>query len=446
MRSLRAGAGTIADLATLAVLATIAVLVFSVGSRAAVAQKTVTLPKHEVEFSEPFTLLGGLRELKDGRVVVSDSRDKTLQLIDFKAGSAAKIGREGQGPGEYSFAGRLIALPGDTTAMYDLLNSRYLLIGPDGKAGKDFRLEEETGSEGGRAGPGGAAGRGGVDDAGRGGRGGRAGGGPGGPGGFGGGMRIGGAQPKGTDGRGRIYYEGSSLKMTAEGIPAPSDSAPIMRYDRGTKRADTVAWAHLPATVVKASGSANNRNVMISQNPFGLRDDWAVFADGRVAVARAADYHVDFYAPTGGTRSTTPVKFERLAFTEADKQEYRDSRKNAVGMTVSNENGKVTRSAGPMRETAPDPEWPQYKTPFPNNAVWARPNGELWIARTLKAGDKVPTFNVFDAQGKLLGVVALAPRTKLVGFGAQTLYAVRVDADDLQYLQRYRLRESPIAP
>ena len=58
----------------------------------------------------------------------------------------------------------------------------------------------------------------------------------------------------------------------------------------------------------------------------------------------------------------------------------------------------------------------------------------------------MPTFNVFDAHGKLLGVVALAPRTKLVGFGAQTLYAVRVDADDLQYLQRYRLRESPIAP
>ena len=94
----------------------------------------------------------------------------------------------------------------------------------------------------------------------------------------------------------------------------------------------------------------------------------------------------------------------------------------------------------------PDPEWPQYKAPFPANAAFARPNGELWVAQSRKAGDKVPKYHVFDAQGKLMGTIALPPNTRLVGFGNQALYAVRVDDDDLQYLQRYRLPEVSIAP
>ena len=396
-------------------LIVLALLACMAPPRTAVAQKVVKLPKHDAELSEPFTLLGSVRELKDGRVMASDARDKTLQLIDLKSGGTSKIGREGQGPGEYSYAGRLLAFPGDTTAMYDLFNTRYLLIGPDGKAGKDFRLEEST-----------------IPGDARGGRG-------------GGGIRIGGAQPRASDSRGRIYYEGSSMSASPDGIPVSTDTAPVVRYDRASHRSDTVAWVHLPAATIKASGSANNRSVQVTQNPFGLRDDWAVFPDGRVAVARASDYHVDFFA-AGARRSAPPVKFERMPFTEADKREYRDARKNTVGMRVNNDNGKITRSVGPAPTDAPDPEWPQLKAPFPTGGVWARPNGELWIERVRNAGEKVRGFNVFDAQGKLLGVVELPPNTRLVGFGAQALYAVRVDGDDLQHLQRYRLPESTLVP
>jgi hypothetical protein len=38
------------------------------------------------------------------------------------------------------------------------------------------------------------------------------------------------------------------------------------------------------------------------------------------------------------------------------------------------------------------------------------------------------------------GRVALPPKTRLVGFGNGTLYLVRRDDDDLEYLQRYRLQ------
>src|SRR4051812_31345219 len=81
---------------------------------------TRTLSKPDAEWSEPFSQPAGLRELKDGRVIVSDSRDKTIQLIDFK-GDAKKIGREGSGPGEYGLPSAVFAAPGDMTWVFDLL-------------------------------------------------------------------------------------------------------------------------------------------------------------------------------------------------------------------------------------------------------------------------------------------------------------------------------------
>jgi hypothetical protein len=35
--------------------------------------------------------------------------------------------------------------------------------------------------------------------------------------------------------------------------------------------------------------------------------------------------------------------------------------------------------------------------------------------------------------------VVLAPRSKLLGFGKSSVYVLRIDEDDLQYVQRYAL-------
>ena len=187
---------------------------------------------------------------------------------------------------------------------------------------------------------------------------------------------------------------------------------------------------------------------MRMQVPFAPRDEWAVFPDGRVVVVRVADYHVDSYTAARAKTAAPPVKFERLSVTEADKQELRDARKSAVGMTVRVENGVTTRGAGPPPSAPnfPEPEYPAFKPPFPQGGAWARPNGELWVARSRKAGDKVLKLDVFDASGTLRGQVALAPGARLAGFGNGTIYTLRVDEDDLQYLQRFTIKEGAIVP
>jgi hypothetical protein len=53
------------------------------------------------------------------------------------------------------------------------------------------------------------------------------------------------------------------------------------------------------------------------------------------------------------------------------------------------------------------------------------------------AGDPVPVYDVFGVDGRLVRRVSFPAKTKLVGFGQGTVYAVRTDEDDLQYLERY---------
>ena len=48
-----------------------------------------------------------------------------------------------------------------------------------------------------------------------------------------------------------------------------------------------------------------------------------------------------------------------------------------------------------------------------------------------------PTYDVIDRAARLSHRVQLPPRSKLVGFGNGTLYLVRLDDDDLQYLERH---------
>lgn len=368
-----------------------------------------TLTKPDVEYEEPFTQINGIRELRDGRVIVSDVREKTVQLVDLKAGTAQKLGREGSGPGEYALPMRLLALPGDTSVVYDPLNRRFLVIGPDGKPGPFVSYEPESGGR----------------------------------------LRIG-TGARYTDARGRLYSAGPNFSIGPNGEPTTADSAPIVRLDRTTRKTDTLAWVATPPTTISTSrgqGGANVRVAAGGSNPFVEADDWAVTPDGRLAVVRAKTYRVDWFAPNGQKTSGPVIAYDKLKVTEDDKKAFRERRANGggVAMVVTERrggDGGTSRSAGvaPPNVQLPEPtDWPDLKPPFVGNAAFAAPNGTIWVLRTRPARDKIPTFDVFDASGKVVNRVAIPAETRLLGFGNGTVYLARSDEDDLQYLQRYKM-------
>ena len=355
------------------------------------AQQPTSLGKPEAEFAEPFTQIRAIRELRDGRVLVVDPRDRVVQLIDFSSGMSTKVGRTGAGPGEYGLPDRIIALPGDSSAIFDPDNSRYLIITPEGTTGTTFRIED-------------------------------------------GGVRMGGrgGAPRGTDSRGRIFIEGSAFVATADGGIATSDSAPVLRLDRATKTLDTLAWVQLAKGNARGSGGPNGVMMMVGLKAFPSRDDWTPLPDGGVGIARVHDYHVERYS-SSGTRTTGPsIPWSAIPVTEAEKEAWRAARR---GLPAAGRGGAIPKNLPPP----PQSEFPAVMPPFVSGATMARPNGEIWVLRSHRSTD-APIYDVFGPTGSMVRRVAMpGPTSRLVGFGSTTVYVARRDADELEYLQRYRL-------
>lgn len=362
------------------------------------AVPTRTIAKPDAEFAEPFTRVSGVRELRDGRLIVADLRDQTLQRIDLRTGDATPVSRRGSGPNEYDMPVGAFAMPADSTLVFDPNNQRYLVVGPDAKPAGTFTLGEATG------------------------------------------MRAVGRRVKGVDVQGRLYYQGSSVppmsgadRLPAEGL----DSVAIVRFDRKSGRHDTLGMIKGPEMQLGGSSRGNTRMVMFRQQPLTASDDWAVAPDGRVAVARSGKYGLDWIANgkrvTGAAVAYTPIKV-----TKADKEEWEQQARSARPMMRATGGGGSGRLPPPPVPDADAMEWPEVKPAFTDAAAMATPEGEAWVRRTVPAGEKRPHYDAFDAKGRLVAKVVLPADTRLVGLGKGVAYLVRTDEDGLEWLGRYR--------
>jgi len=359
------------------------------------------LGQPEARYAEPFSLIAGVRELPDGRVMVSDPVEETLVVLTLATGQSDPVGRVGQGPGEYKTPDRLFPLPDGGTLLTDLGNGRLSVFGPDGRYRESFPIV--------------------------------VGGTPGGPGG---------GRPvfllaSHTDSQGRLYFQ----QPGGGGGPRPADSAAVLRYDRRASRLDTVAFVKVAPPIERVSGTANNRNVQLSPPTYPRQDAWAVAPDGRLAIVRASDYHVEWVGPGGRVRGQ-PVTVRPVPIRDGEKREWLDRLGTGLSVAVENRNGEVTTtfSRGRRAPQGPDPDsftWPDSKPPFSSSSALVTPEGELWVERSVAAG-AAREYDTFDARGAHAARVILPAGTQVLGFGRGTVYVVRRDADDLQYLERYR--------
>jgi len=361
----------------------------------AASQQPLRLQKPEATYPEPFTFIASTRVAADARVLGRDRRDRIVLLIDFKCGKAVSVGREGTGPGEFMQPGRLFAFSPDTTAIYDGPSRRFVLVGPDGKAGDAVRFDLATGA-GGR--------RGGV--------------------------------PRANDEHGRIFTEGSPY---AVGELRAADSTAITRFARGAAKGDTLAYVRLDKETIEVrSLPGGGASVSNGVRAFASRDDWVALPDGGVAVVRVADYHLDWYSPLGAHTAGPRVIIDKVPVTVADQDKAKKERLAAMQSAVPR-NGNAAAGTPIDMQGLPELTFPPFKPPFEVGNTFARPNGEVWVLRSRHTRDPVAVYDVFTRTGGLIGRVELPPSTRLVGFGSDKLYTVRLDDDELQYFERWTL-------
>jgi hypothetical protein len=192
-------------------------------------------------------------------------------------------------------------------------------------------------------------------------------------------------------------------------------------------------------------------------------DDWALMPDGRIAVVRGKDYHVDWLNLDGTWTSgpKIPYNWERMdddakskfidsVKVEAEKQ--RETINRAMQSGVNNANSAMGGAAGgqPVRVemriegggggggggrpqqgvqqiSAPSlnfvspKELPDYRPAFRQGAVRADEEGNLWV-RTTHPSDAGPIYDVVNGKGELTDRVKLPFGRVISGFGKGVVY------------------------
>lgn len=383
-------------------------LVAAVGLAASVplaAQRVplVVLTTPIAEHPEPLTQPTALRELRDGRVLVTDMDERRLLLYDFAGGTAVAAARQGGGPLEFQIPGALFA-SGDTTLMPDLMLRRFLILGPAGVPLGTRPMLQSTDDIL-------AVVRAGAITA--------------------------------IDARGRLYSETRGMAMKEGQMPIMSDTVALVRWTRYGVKGETLATRFDKSPTPQMSGTpASSIKLRLPLVPFVARDLWQIFASGRVVVLRASDYHSEWIEPDGKRTNGPRIPSVPVPVTAADRERLRkitrDGYERGMKMGMAMARSSTTE---PMPKISFDldepPEWPKFKPPFVR--AFGAPGDFVWVATSSTVTENVITYDVLDSRGTLVKRVRFPKDVALLGFGRDVLYATRKDEDDLMYLQRYRL-------
>lgn len=366
--------------------------------------------------AQPLTSANMVRPLSDGSVLVNDTQRR--QLVKFDATLKSVTVVADTAPGALMPYGQrpigLLPYAGDTSIVVDASTLSLVMIDGNGKTvrvmasprpndinlltnanlgshafdakGRLYYRQGNTGGPGG-GGMGGMMFGGGMD------RGGNRGGGQGGNnnnrggqnqqgqqnrgggdfGGAPGGGGFGGGQPFGGPG-GRGFNPASQ-----------PDSVPIVRVDFDSRKADTVTFVKVPKNESQMTrGEDGSTRLTIKINPLPQADDWALLADGTVAVMRVLDYHVDYYRPDGSRAASDKLPFDWKRISDEEKTKLVDSLAT-MAKAASERMGQGGGGGGGFRmsfEPIGADKLPDYYPPVRQGSSIADRNGNLWVVPT----------------------------------------------------------------
>jgi len=337
------------------------------------------LPPANATLHEGFSSITWARELKDGRVIITDNRDGRIVVGDMRSGAVAQISRKGEGPGEYPRALPVRAIGGDSSVMIDSPRRWLMFDGPRIVA----TLPPDA--------PAVAATKGLV---------------------------------RGVDARGYVY--------TADFVAAGNrlgDSTVLLRVSRATGRTDTIA--RLSALVARQTSARNKDGFFEFAIPaVATAEEVVPFGDGWVAVVRMNPYRVDWRAPDGRWTRGAALPFQAVTMDDKEKRAYMERLAATRAQPVA-----------PVESiTGWPPSVPPYQSPI---VLLTAPDGRLLIPRMPSADHPEMRYDIVNRRGVMDGQLVLSPNARIVGFGAGSAYVAAANDDGIQHLERYPWKLKP---
>jgi len=171
--------------------------------------------------------------------------------------------------------------------------------------------------------------------------------------------------------------------------------------------------------------------------PFTTHELWKAGSDGRVIILHAQPYRVTLVQPDRSVIEGPPLPAEPVRVSKEHREQYMDERL-APRVGIYRFFGQTSYVYRPKRDEIEEPNFPEYLPAFLPNSLWIASDGMVWVQRTTAFGAS-PAFDVIDRSGRLAMRVHLPVVTRLVGFGNEMVFLVRLTDQETEMLERYRL-------
>jgi hypothetical protein len=339
----------------------------------------------ESKLPATFALLSNVVELKDGRLVFADTRNKLFLRADLKNGKVDTLGTRvdslapGGPVGHYKFPGWVAHLRGDTVALVDFSALRTTLWNEAGRPLSVLPVKPVAGTA---------------------------------P-----------VLMYDTLGRG---YKVDYQAVLGGGEPGRSlrpDSIPVLRIALPGGAVDTVALLASP----EYGDATFGEQVQQAAKVFAPQDFFGVLPDGTAWVARGRENRVDWRAPNGTWTRGKSHPYAKTPVTQADKDRV---------LAQVREQGKQFGMPQDLRVIYP---FADTKPAF--DLALGRPTGEVWLQRPRKQDDLGLVYDVFDRKGIWQREVAFPKDASLIGFGSEgALYVSIKNGDGSRTVGRFRLK------
>jgi hypothetical protein len=182
-------------------------------------------------------------------------------------------------------------------------------------------------------------------------------------------------------------------------------------------------------------------------------DDWALLADGTLAIVRGQDYRVDLLGLNGKMSTGAKLPFEWQRLSDEDKMKVVDSARAEVEKERLAPRPGADGSGGfriipgtspraPKLTMAPlgfvsIDQMPDYRPAFRQGAARGDADGNLWV-RTSRMMNGGTVYDVISSKGELKDRILIPPGRVVAGFGPGGVVYMGVVDGDITHLERAR--------
>jgi len=293
----------------------------------------------DIFFESPFSIACD----EKGNVYICDYRANNIKKFDASGKFIKIIGREGQGPGEFSWPYQA-TLAKDRLFVWDMRNRRLCVLNPDGEFIKSEKITFATGRP----------------------------------------------QKMRSLPNGDIVIE---MEKTYFGEPDKPQDCTIELYSPDLEHKKTI-YSHEVWRNKYIRGEFGLTNV---PQPFSPRVYWDVSPDGKIIIGYSEKYEVSIYDNVGEKLSTFTHSYEPVKVIEEDKKRH------FAGMTFSR-GGEVKQGAPDF--IVKNTKFPKYKPAFNNILVDSEGNILVHVNRKDR-DEMYRYFDAFNPEGNFIAKVQI---------------------------------------